>query len=97
MIPTLGELVVWLIVGALAGSLAGVVVTFKKEGLGRWKNVGVGLVGAVIGGGLFNILNIDLGLGELKVSFEDLLSAFFGSLILMIGWWGISKVRKKKS
>jgi len=93
---TIGELIVWLIVGALAGSLAGMVVTFKKGGLGRWTNLGVGLGGAVIGGGLFNILNVDLGLGELKVSLEDLLSAFVGSLMLLIGWWGISKVRKKK-
>jgi uncharacterized membrane protein YeaQ/YmgE (transglycosylase-associated protein family) len=93
---TIGELIVWLIVGALAGSLAGRVVTLKKEGLGRWTNLGVGLGGAVIGGGLFNILNVDLGLGELTVSFEDLLSAFVGSLMLLIGWWGIGKVRKKK-
>jgi uncharacterized membrane protein YeaQ/YmgE (transglycosylase-associated protein family) len=94
---TLGELIVWLIVGGLAGSLTGMLVTFKKEGLGRWTNLGVGLGGAVLGGVLFNILNIDLGLGELKVSFEDLLSAFVGSLVLMIGWWGFRKVRKKKS
>ena len=97
MIPTLGEFVVWLIVGGLVGSLTGMIVTFKRGGLGRWTNLGVGLGGAVIGGGLFNILNIDPGLGELKVSFEDLVSALAGSLILMIGWWGISKVRKKKS
>ena len=97
MIPTLGEFVVWLIVGGLVGSLTGMIVTFKSGGLGRWTNLGVGLGGAVIGGGLFNILNIDPGLGELKVSFEDLVSALAGSLILMIGWWGISKVRKKKS
>jgi len=96
MNPTLGEFVVWLIVGGLAGSLAGRIVTFKKEGLGRWTNLGVGLVGAVIGGGLFNVLNIDLGLGELNVSFEDLLSAFVGSLILMVVWWTIRKVRMKK-
>ena len=93
---TIGELIVWLIVGGLAGSLVGMIVTFKKEGLGRWTNLGVGLGGAVIGGVLFNILRIDLGLGELKVSFEDLVSAFVGSLILLIGWWGIGKVRKKK-
>ena len=39
----LAQIVVWLIVGALAGSFAGMVVTFKKEGLGRWTNLGVGL------------------------------------------------------
>ena len=93
---TIGELVVWLIVGALAGSLAGMIVTFKKEGLGRWTNLGIGLGGAVLGGLIFNTLNIDLGLGDLTVSFEDLVSALFGSMILLVGWWGIGWVRKRK-
>ena len=51
----------------------------------------------MIGGILFNILNIDLGLGELNVSFEDLASALAGSLILLCGWGGIGKVRKSSS
>ena len=29
-----------------------------------WTNLGVGLVGALVGGYFFNLLNIDLGLGE---------------------------------
>ena len=93
---TIGELIVWLIVGALAGSLAGMMVTFKKEGFGRWTNLGLGLGGAVIGGVIFNTLNIDLGLGNLTVSFEDLVSAFLGSLILLVAWWGVGRLRKKK-
>ena len=94
---TISELVVWLVVGALAGSLAGMVVTFKKQGFGRWINLGIGLGGAVIGGLIFNILNIDLGLGDLTVSLEDLVSAFIGSLILLAAWWGIGKLRKAKA
>ncbi|OHB70091.1 MAG: hypothetical protein A2V70_00425 [Planctomycetes bacterium RBG_13_63_9] len=83
---TLGELIVWLIVGALAGTLAGRLVTFRKEGLGRWVNLGVGMLGALVGGFVFNVFDIDLGLGELKVTFEDLLSAFLGSLVLIVVW-----------
>ena len=45
--------VVWLIVGALAGSLAGMVVKRSKEGFGRLANIGIGLVGALVGGFLF--------------------------------------------
>ena len=45
----LGELAIWIIVGALAGSLAGMVATRTKRGFGRWANLGTGLVGAVIG------------------------------------------------
>ena len=32
---TLSQFIVWLVVGAVAGNLAGRVVTLKKEGLGR--------------------------------------------------------------
>ena len=73
---TLDQFIVWLIVGALAGNLTGRLVTFKKEGLGRWTNVGVGLVGALIGVGLFKVFHIDLGLGEINITFEDLIAAF---------------------
>ena len=40
---TIIEVVVWLVVGALAGSLTGIVITRKKEGFGRYANLGVGL------------------------------------------------------
>jgi uncharacterized membrane protein YeaQ/YmgE (transglycosylase-associated protein family) len=86
---------VWLIVGALAGTLAGRLVTFSRAGFGRWINIGVGMLGAVIGGFLFGALGIDLGLGDLKVSFEDLISAFVGSLLLIGAWWLGRKVLRK--
>ena len=86
-----GKIIVWLIIGALAGTLAGRLVTFSKEGLGKWANVGVGMVGAVVGGFLFGLLNIDLGLGELKITFEDLIAAFVGSLLCIVAWWLIRK------
>ena len=87
MNPLLGQIIVWLIVGALAGTLAGRLVTMKKEGLGRWTNIGVGLVGALIGGGIFKVFHIDLGLGEIKLTFEDLIAAFVGSLLFVVLWW----------
>jgi uncharacterized membrane protein YeaQ/YmgE (transglycosylase-associated protein family) len=84
---TLGEFVVWLIVGALAGSLAGRIATLSKEGYGIWINIGVGMVGALLGGFLFKLFKIDLGLGELNVSFQDLVAAFVGSLLcIFLGW-----------
>ncbi len=78
-------IIVWLVVGALAGTLTGRLIAGKKEGLGRWTNFGVGLVGALIGGYLFNLLNIDLGLGELKFTVEDLIAAVCGSLLFLLG------------
>jgi uncharacterized membrane protein YeaQ/YmgE (transglycosylase-associated protein family) len=86
-----GKIIVWLIIGALAGTFAGRLVTFSKEGFGRWTNIGIGMLGAVLGGFLFGLLGIDFGLGELKVTFEDLISAFVGSLLCIIAWWLIRK------
>jgi len=92
----IGQIIIWLIVGGLAGTIAGRLVTFSKEGLGRWTNIGLGMSGAVIGGGLFRVFNIDLGLGALKVTFEDLIAAFLGSLLLIVFLWVIRKYRAKK-
>ena len=83
MAPTLGELIVWLVVGALAGSLAGMLVKRQRGGFGRLGNLGVGLVGALIGGLLFNLLRIDLGLAEVSISLEDLVAALVGSLLFL--------------
>ena len=89
---TVGQFIVWLVVGGLAGTL----VTLKKAGLGRWTNLGVGMVGALIGGLLFRIFNINLCFGELKVTFNDLISAFFGSMLFVVIWWLVAKFRGKK-
>jgi len=78
-----GQLIIWLIIGALAGSLAGWVTMRSKKGFGRISNLVIGLIGAVLGGFLFDLLNIDLGLGELTLTAEDLIAAFVGSLILI--------------
>ncbi len=94
---TLSQFIVWLIVGGLAGTLAGRIVTLKKEGLGRWTNLGVGMAGALIGGFVFKIFHIDLGLGEIKITFEDLIAAFLGSLVLIAIWWLVRKFRPAKT
>ena len=73
------------------GTLVGRLVTFKKEGFGFWANLGIGMIGALIGGLFFRIFHIDLGLGEIKVSFEELIAAFLGSLLFIIVWWLVTK------
>jgi uncharacterized membrane protein YeaQ/YmgE (transglycosylase-associated protein family) len=91
----LGQIVVWIIVGGFAGTLAGRAITLKKEGLGRWTNLLIGMAGAVIGGELFRLFRIDFGLGELKVTFEDLIAAFLGSLLVIFAWRIIAKSKAK--
>ena len=88
---TIGKLIIWIIVGGFAGSVAGAVVKGRSEGYGRWKNLGIGLVGAVIGGVIFSLFNINFGLGELKITFEDIISALLGSFILIGAIWLIGR------
>jgi uncharacterized membrane protein YeaQ/YmgE (transglycosylase-associated protein family) len=84
---TLSDLLVWLVIGGLAGSLAGMVVTAKWQGLGRWTSLGVGLVGALIGGVIFKVLNIAPNLDTISISLRDVLAAFVGSLIFLAILW----------
>ncbi len=77
-----GQLVVWLITGALAGYIAGQL--FRRRGFGAFGNILVGLVGAVIGGLLFNLLNIQItGLPEFRFSVADLVTAIIGAVLLL--------------
>jgi uncharacterized membrane protein YeaQ/YmgE (transglycosylase-associated protein family) len=91
----IGKLIAWIIVGALAGTLAGRLVTLSKEGLGRWTNIGIGLVGAVIGGFLFNLFDFKLGLGEITFTLEDVIAAFAGSILFIVLWWLFHMTRGK--
>lgn len=91
------DIIVWLIVGALAGSLAGYIVKRKKGGYGRLSNIGIGLVGALIGGGAVRLFSIDFGLGNIQVTIEDLVAAVLGSLLFLFVLWLIRKQTKKKT
>jgi uncharacterized membrane protein YeaQ/YmgE (transglycosylase-associated protein family) len=84
---TWADLVVWLVVGVLAGSLAATVVTGKWAGLGRWSSIGVGLVGALIGGLIFSLFGIWPGLDAIAISLRDIIAAFVGSLIFLLVLW----------
>ncbi len=57
------SLIVWLIVGALAGWLAGLIV--KGYGFGLIGNIVVGIIGAVIAGWLLPRLGVSLGRASL--------------------------------
>ena len=93
---TLTDLLVWVVVGMIAGSLAGIVVKRKKGGFGRYGNLGIGLVGALIGGFLFNLLRIDLGLQNVTISLQDIVSAFVGSLLFLVALFYARSWYKKK-
>lgn len=70
--------VIWfLLIGAVAGWLAGVVM--KGRGFGVLGNIIVGVVGAILGGYLFGALGVSTGGGLLG----SLITAFVGAVVLL--------------
>ena len=86
----LGQLIIWIITGALAGYIVGIVL--RKQGFGTVGNIVIGLVGAVVGGLLFRLLNIRLtGLPSFTFSLADLVVAIVGALLLVFAVNYLSK------
>ncbi|WP_027797834.1 GlsB/YeaQ/YmgE family stress response membrane protein [Paraburkholderia acidipaludis] len=70
-------IIAWLIIGAIAGWLAGVLV--KGGGFGLIVDIIVGIVGAFIGGWLAGILHISVGGGWIS----SIITAVVGAVILL--------------
>jgi uncharacterized membrane protein YeaQ/YmgE (transglycosylase-associated protein family) len=79
--------IVWIILGALAGWIASIIMKKNKQ-MGAIANIVVGIIGAFIGGFVMDLLGIDYGgfLGTLLV-------AILGAVILL---WLIGRFYKKK-
>jgi uncharacterized membrane protein YeaQ/YmgE (transglycosylase-associated protein family) len=58
------QVIVWIVVGLLGGGLAGALMTWERGGFGLWRNLALGLSGAIIGGLLFRIFGIWPGLDK---------------------------------
>jgi uncharacterized membrane protein YeaQ/YmgE (transglycosylase-associated protein family) len=70
-------LIAWLIIGAVAGWLAGLLV--KGGGFGLIVDIIVGIVGAFIGGWLASVLGISIGGGFIG----SIIIAVIGAVILL--------------
>lgn len=70
-------IIAWLVIGAIAGWLAGLLV--KGGGFGLLGDIVVGIVGALIGGWLAGVLGISLGGGLVG----SLITAVIGAVILL--------------
>ncbi|HEX9796507.1 MAG TPA: GlsB/YeaQ/YmgE family stress response membrane protein [Anaerolineales bacterium] len=83
---TVDQLVVWIVVGGLAGVLADVLVSGIRVGL-----VGaivVGILGAFLGGWLFGVFGIALGSGF----WADVFVALIGAVVLLLVLRGLRRL-----
>jgi uncharacterized membrane protein YeaQ/YmgE (transglycosylase-associated protein family) len=74
VMPSVDQLIVWIVVGLLGGSLAGLLITWDREGFGVLRNLGVGLVGAIVGGLLFRLFGLLPGLEKIAISLRDVVA-----------------------
>lgn len=72
------SIVVWLIVGAIAGWLAGLIV--KGAGFGLLGNIVIGIIGAVVAGWLLPRLGVSLGTGIVSA----IINAAIGGVIVLV-------------
>jgi uncharacterized membrane protein YeaQ/YmgE (transglycosylase-associated protein family) len=72
------SVIAWLVVGAIAGWLAGLVV--KGGGFGLLGNIVIGIVGAVVAGWLLPQLGINLGTGIVRA----IINAAIGGVIVLV-------------
>ena len=71
-------IIMWLIIGAIAGWLAGILV--KGGGYGLIGDVVVGIVGAFIGGWLAGVLGLNIGGGLIA----SIITATVGAILLIV-------------
>lgn len=84
---TFSQIVTWIVVGVLAGSLTGRMVTRSKAGFGWFRNAALGLAGALVGGFVVRGLDLMPVLDAYSISLRDIISAVIGSVIVLLAWW----------
>ena len=72
------SVIAWLVVGAIAGWLAGLIV--KGGGFGLLGNIVIGIIGAVVAGWLLPQLGINLGTGIVRA----IINAMIGGVIVLV-------------
>jgi uncharacterized membrane protein YeaQ/YmgE (transglycosylase-associated protein family) len=72
------SLIAWLIIGAIAGWLAGTFV--KGGGFGLIGDIVVGIIGAFIGGWLAGVLHVHVGSGWIS----SIITAAVGAALLLV-------------
>ena len=84
---SLDQFIVWIIIGLLGGSLAGLIIKRERKGFGVLRNLGLGLIGALVGGLLFRLLRLFPELDKVTISLRDVVAAIVGSLLVLAALW----------
>jgi uncharacterized membrane protein YeaQ/YmgE (transglycosylase-associated protein family) len=90
------EIVAWVIMGVLAGALAGMLTSLKPTGAGKLGRLLLGLAGAFLGGILVRMTNLNFGWGPVLIRYEELFASLLGAILLIVLARLVFGRRKKK-
>lgn len=79
------QIITWLIIGLVAGFLASILLRGRRYN--TLTSIIIGLIGAVIGGFLFNALGIVVSpnlYSGITIRYIDIIVAFIGAIILLV-------------
>ncbi len=77
----IGSIIAWIVVGAIAGWLASLVV--RGTGLGLVGDIIVGIIGGILGGIILTLL-LPGSYGVSGINIGSIIVAFIGAVILML-------------
>lgn len=76
----LWNIIVWIVVGALAGWIASMIMG-RNASMGAIANIIVGIIGAFVGGWVISLFGVDVSTGSL--TFSSILTAILGAVIVL--------------
>ena len=72
------SIIAWIILGLIAGYIGSKIV--DREGKGLWLNMALGIIGAIVGGLIFNVFG---GSGVTGVNLYSIIVAIIGSVAVL--------------
>ena len=91
---SIGQMIVWIAIGLIGGSLAGFLMKGDRRGFGTAQNLLIGLAGAMIGGFLFRLFGLFETLDKYAVSLRDVVAAVVGSLLVLALYWYFGRTKE---
>jgi len=84
------SIIAWIVLGLIAGFIASKLV--NKSGEGVLLDIGLGVVGAVVGGWLFNVFGM---VGVSGLNLYSLLVAVLGAVVVLVVYHALVRSRTK--